>query len=255
MRSTTPPRRHKSCFHVTQPIDTHAVSRYLHIMSHVPSLRKSRIAFGSLSVFFFSSFLAIGCDQKTAPVEPGPEKIVAIETAPPPSVADTPANSAKEPEQPVASATAVRAPTTTTPPSQGQDTRPEPKSTASAAEEPKKGADASAASYSAWLQSAGPYEAGKQGALTVVLVAKDPYKCNDKYPYKFKLDPPGAGISYPQDTVRGMQVTPKRSTLSVPFVPAQAGPATVSGTLHFSVCTEERCLIEQAKLSVTVNVP
>ena len=135
MRSTTPPRRHKSCFHVTQPIDTHAVSRYLHIMSHVPSLRKSRIAFGSLSVFFFSSFLAIGCDQKTAPVEPGPEKIVAIETAPPPSVAATPANSAKEPEQPVASATSVRAPTTTTPPSQGPDPRHAPKSTASAAEE------------------------------------------------------------------------------------------------------------------------
>lgn len=120
--------------------------------------------------------------------------------------------------------------------------------------EAKKGSDVSGASFSAWLQTAGAYEVGKPGTVMAVLTARDPYKCNDKYPYKFKLDPPAAGVSYPQETVRGMQIAPKRSTMSIPFVPSQAGTATISGTLYFSVCTDERCLIEQSKLSVSVDV-
>jgi hypothetical protein len=120
--------------------------------------------------------------------------------------------------------------------------------------EAKKGSDVSGPSFSAWLQTAGAYEAGKPGTVTAVLTARDPYKCNDKYPYKFKFDPPAGGVSYPQETVRGMQIAPKRSTMSIPFVPSQAGAATISGTLYFSVCTDERCLIEQSKLSVSVDV-
>ncbi len=199
-----------------------------------------------------------GCDQKPAPAEsPTPDKVVAaVETK-----TDTPAAEAPIPTPPAASAEAPTAPSVTagvvakTDPAAKPDGKPaEVKPATSVASEPKKGADASAVSFTAWLQSSGAYEAGKQGSVTAVLVAKVPYKCNDKYPYKFKLDAPSAGVSYPQDVVRGMQVTPKRSTLTIPFVPSQAGPATVAGTLFFSVCTDERCLIEQTKLSVTVEV-
>jgi hypothetical protein len=203
--------------------------------------------------------VVVGCDQKPAPAEaPTPDKVVAtVETK-----TDTPAPEAPTPSaEPTASAEAPAAPSVTgavvakTDPAAKPDGKPaEVKPAASVESEPKKGADASAVSFTAWLQSSGAYGAGKQGTVTAVLVAKDPYKCNDKYPYKFKLDAPSAGVSYPQDVVRGMQVTPKRSTLTIPFVPSQAGPATVAGTLFFSVCTDERCLIEQTKLSVTVDV-
>ena len=117
-----------------------------------------------------------------------------------------------------------------------------------------KGADASSATYSAWLESSGTQQSGKPGSATVVLVAKSPYKCNDAYPYKFTVDKGSSGVTYPQDVVRGMQVSPTRSTMAIPYVPSAVGPATISGTLFFSVCTEERCLVEQAKLSITVDV-
>jgi hypothetical protein len=199
-----------------------------------------------------------GCDQKPAPAEsPTPDKVVAaVETktdTPAAEVPKPPAEPAVSAESPAPSVTAA-AVAKTDPAAKPEGKAAEVKPAASVASEPKKGADASAVSFTAWLQSSGAYEAGKQGSVTAVLVAKDPYKCNDKYPYKFKLDAPSGGVSYPQDVVRGMQVTPKRSTLTIPFVPSQAGPATVAGTLFFSVCTDERCLIEQTKLSVTVDV-
>ncbi len=200
--------------------------------------------------------LVAACDQKPAPTEaPTPDKVATVQTAAPAEVPTPPAVPVASEEAPPAAPSATAVAVAKTDPAPKPDGKPgEVKPAASAEPEPKKGADASAVSFTAWLQSSGGYEAGKQGSVTAVLVAKDPYKCNDKYPYKFKLDAPSAGVSYPQDVVRGMQVTPKRSTLTIPFVPSQAGPATVAGTLFFSVCTDERCLIEQTKLSVTVDV-
>ena len=51
-----------------------------------------------------------------------------------------------------------------------------------------------------------------------------------------------------------MQVTPERSVLRIPLQAANAGLAKVSGTLSFSVCTEERCLVEKRDLSVDLEV-
>jgi len=211
---------------------------------------------------------SFGCDQKAgtdqAPTADKPAETAPIATEPPASTAaasDTasPVESAAKadtpsPETPQPSATgdkdapvAVKAKPTADKPA---DTVVKPAESA----EPSKGSDVSAASFSTWLQSAGSYESGKPGTVTAVLVAKAPYKCNAKYPYKFKLDAPSGGISYPESTVRGMQVSPKRSSMSIPFLPTQAGKATISGQLSFSICTEERCVIEKRNLSVTVDV-
>jgi hypothetical protein len=94
---------------------------------------------------------------------------------------------------------------------------------------------------------------GQGASALVVLTAKDPYKCNDKYPYKFVLDAPSGGVSYPAQTVRGMSIADKRSSMSIPFSVGQAGAATIAGQLHFSICTAEKCLIEKRQLSVTVQ--
>lgn len=200
--------------------------------------------------------VAIGCDQKTTPA-PTPDPVSPALSAAVDTTADTTATAAAAASDPV-----VAEPSASGEQPKDGAKDPAPKDTGKAAAaaptssgaEPRKGADVSADSFSTWLQASGTYERGKQGNVTAVLVAKPPYKCNDKYPYKFNLDAPGAGVTYPESTVRGMQVTPKRSTMTIPFVPSQAGKATISGTLSFSICTEERCVIEKRPLSVTVDV-
>ena len=85
-------------------------------------------------------------------------------------------------------------------------------------------------------------------------MAKPPYHCNAEYPHKFKLGPAPAGLSYPEATVKGMQVTAERSVLAIPVQAQAPGKAKVSGTLSFSVCTEERCLVEKRELSLELDV-
>jgi hypothetical protein len=104
------------------------------------------------------------------------------------------------------------------------------------------------------LQTASPAKAGGPVQLEAVLVAKPPYHCNPEYPHKFKLNPAPAGLAYPEETVRGMKVTPERSTLAIPVNAQSAGKPTISGTLSFSVCTEERCMVEKRDLSVALDV-
>jgi len=95
---------------------------------------------------------------------------------------------------------------------------------------------------------------GESASASVVLSAKAPYHCNAKYPYKMALDGPSGGVSYPTNPVRGMSVSEKTASMAVPFSVSQKGKATVSGTLSFSVCTEDKCVIEKRPLSVTVDV-
>jgi hypothetical protein len=51
-----------------------------------------------------------------------------------------------------------------------------------------------------------------------------------------------------------MQVTAERSVLRIPVVAQSSGKATVTGTLHFSVCNEDRCLVEKRELSLNLEV-
>jgi hypothetical protein len=111
-------------------------------------------------------------------------------------------------------------------------------------------------SFNLWMQAAGKYKAGQQGAVQVVLVARGAFHCNDKYPYKFKLAPPPPGVSYPQAIVRneGLALTPARSVMTVPFVPSAPGEARIAGTFSFSVCSASSCQLETRDLSITVKV-
>jgi hypothetical protein len=108
--------------------------------------------------------------------------------------------------------------------------------------------------FSIWLQAASPIAAGAPATVEAVLVAKPPYHCNAEYPHKFKLGAAPAGLSYPEATVKGMKVTAERSVLSIPVQAQAPGKATVSGTLSFSVCTEERCLVEKRDLALNLEV-
>ncbi|MEY2929436.1 MAG: hypothetical protein RL033_185 [Pseudomonadota bacterium] len=117
-----------------------------------------------------------------------------------------------------------------------------------------QGAVVSEEPFSTWLQVASPAKAGAPLQLEAVLVAKPPYHCNPEYPHKFKLSSAPAGLAYPEETVRGAKVTPERTVLSIPANAQSSGKPTVAGTLSFSVCTEERCLVEKRELSVALDV-
>lgn len=95
--------------------------------------------------------------------------------------------------------------------------------------------------------------AGKSATARVVLDAVAPFHCNDKYPYKFTIEPT-PGVTYPSTTLKDMQIGERRSTMAVPFTVNEPGKKTLTGELSFSVCTDDKCLIEKQKLTVTVDV-
>jgi hypothetical protein len=120
--------------------------------------------------------------------------------------------------------------------------------------EPVKGPVVTEEPFQAWLQAVSPVAAGGPASVEAVLVANPPYHCNAEYPHKFKLGAAPPGLAYPEPIAKGMQVTPSRSVLKVPVQAQSAGKATVSGTLQFSVCDDERCLVEKKELSLNLEV-
>ncbi len=116
-----------------------------------------------------------------------------------------------------------------------------------------RGAAVSGEGFRAHLQSASKLQKGKPGSIQLVLEAVAPFHCNDKYPYKFTPSPT-PGVSYPGAVIKNMTVGEQRSTMNIPFTAGDAGEKQLSGEFAFSVCTDDKCLIEKQKLSITVNV-
>jgi hypothetical protein len=125
---------------------------------------------------------------------------------------------------------------------------------AKASGQPVQGAAVSEESFSIWLQAVSPVSAGSAATVEAVLVAKPPYHCNADYPHKFKLAAAPTGLTYPETTVKGAKVTPEKSVLPIVVQAQSPGKAKVSGTLSFSVCNEERCLVEKRDLAVELDV-
>jgi hypothetical protein len=49
-----------------------------------------------------------------------------------------------------------------------------------------------------------------------------------------------------------VKLEPARATLPIPFT-AEAGKHTVSGQLSFSVCTDDKCVIEKRELALEIE--
>lgn len=97
-------------------------------------------------------------------------------------------------------------------------------------------------------------KAGQAGAVEVVLLAKAPFHVNDKYPIKLKLKET-PGVKYSSLTIGkdAAKVENMKAVVPVSFTP-EAGKRTVAGTFSFSVCTEDKCLMEKQDLALEVNV-
>ena len=133
------------------------------------------------------------------------------------------------------------------------DRSPKYKATAPAAGKNIQGTKRSGDGFATWLEGTGPFVVGKNSSLRAVLASKKPYKCNEEYPYKLKLQAnPQLGLT--ESTIRGMKISGANAQLNIPVVPKTAGKTTLRGKLYFSVCTDDRCLIERQDISLALNV-
>jgi hypothetical protein len=127
---------------------------------------------------------------------------------------------------------------------------------APAAEAPATGAAKfSDAAFDLSLEPKGAAKAGQASALEVTLVAKAPYHVNDKYPIKLKLKET-PGVKYDNLVIGkdAAKVEAMKAVMPVSFTADGAGKRTVAGQFAFSVCTEDKCLMEKRDLLLDVNV-
>jgi hypothetical protein len=175
--------------------------------------------------------LAVGCSKESPPTAEQPK---------------SPVGATAQPE------VAAAAPASTAEPAAGI------KPTAA---EPAPGEPASArvsqvndANFELKIAPKGAYEAGKPAEAEIVLDAKPPFHVNDKYPYKFKLKE-AKGLTFPAPLVGkdAVKLEKARATMSVAFTPQSAGKHELGGQFSFSVCTDDKCLIEKRDLSLLVD--
>src|SRR5690606_18913365 len=97
-------------------------------------------------------------------------------------------------------------------------------------------------------------QAGVPLEFLVTLEAKGGYKVNDEYPLKFVVTQTAA-VKAEKSTVRKEdgKLEKTRAELPVRVTLNAPGEHQVGGKLSFSVCTDERCLIEKRDLMVTVR--
>jgi hypothetical protein len=98
-------------------------------------------------------------------------------------------------------------------------------------------------------------KAGQAGAVEVVLTAKAPFHVNDKYPIKLKLKET-PGVKYESLTIGkdAVKLEATKAVMPVSFTPDGAGKRTIAGQFAFSVCTEDKCLMEKRDLLLDVVV-
>jgi hypothetical protein len=124
------------------------------------------------------------------------------------------------------------------------------------------GSRAEGENYEIALEPPGAVRAGEAATARVVVKSRGPYHVNREYPMAFRPDA-GATARFDGDTVslrEGAEGTPCRDfpgescTVSAPlrFTAAASGETRLAGTVAFSVCNPERCLIEKVALSAAV---
>jgi hypothetical protein len=125
---------------------------------------------------------------------------------------------------------------------------------------PKVRADA----FEVSLASSGTYAAGAKGEVLVSLSARPGFHVNADYPVRF-TPAEGSAVTFAAPSMNLKESLtyvpcaehPEEScsaSTALSFTAGAAGPATVAGTLAFSVCNPEQCLIEKQPLALAVTV-
>jgi len=106
------------------------------------------------------------------------------------------------------------------------------------------------------LTLTGPSSAkvGESVKFVVTLSAKNGFKVNEEYPVKFR-PATVTGVVWAKEIVGkdDGQVEKSKVLLPVEVKLSQPGTFEVTGKLSFSVCTDDRCLIEKRDLGVSIT--
>jgi hypothetical protein len=159
-------------------------------------------------------------------------------------------------QAPPAAETTASAPASTAPAAPAENSAAAPAAADSAAAAPATPATSkySEANFDLALSPKGSYASGQAGEAEIVLSAKAPFHVNQNYPYKFKLkEAPGLKFASPVVGKDAVKLEPARATLPVAFTPETAGKHTLAGQLSFSVCTDDKCMIEKRELSLDID--
>jgi hypothetical protein len=131
-----------------------------------------------------------------------------------------------------------------------------PSTPSAAAESPPKGPLSSTLEEDAFgIEFSAPVnvKVGEPFAIALKLAAHGGYKVNQEYPIKFALD--GAQLTFDPAVLKKEQLTLelKKAELKGKATASAKGALTLHGKLSFSVCTDERCLIEKREVAVKVS--
>ena len=106
---------------------------------------------------------------------------------------------------------------------------------------------------------------GEPSQLTVAISARPGFKVNEEYPHHFKPEGGAAALKFEGQRIplgtKDAKTQPceknakEACTLHapLPFTATEAGAHKLSGTLSFSVCNENKCLIEKIPLALQVT--
>jgi hypothetical protein len=124
------------------------------------------------------------------------------------------------------------------------------------------GASADAPEYAVTLSAPSGAKAGVEAAATFAITAKGTFHVNPDYPLAFtpegsknaKFAGDKVKLSFGEKTPCAAKAEDACAvTVPLAVTPEQAGAATIAGTLAFSVCDPERCLIQKVPLEVALN--
>jgi hypothetical protein len=128
------------------------------------------------------------------------------------------------------------------------------------------GAQAASDTYEVALVPPAAAKPGAAATARVVVKAKGPYHVNREYPMAFRPDAAASTVAFDGAKVALNQAGAEKTACKdhpgeacavsspLPFTAKAAGDATLAGTVAFSVCNPERCLIEKVPLKATVAV-
>jgi hypothetical protein len=105
------------------------------------------------------------------------------------------------------------------------------------------------------IRQVGALTAGAAGSVEIQLSAKGGYHCNDKYPYKFRVDESeGVKFKAPVFTKEALTLEQMRATMKLDLTPETKGEKSIRGVFAFSLCSAERCLVEKRQLETKIAV-
>lgn len=99
-------------------------------------------------------------------------------------------------------------------------------------------------------------EVGKEGALRVVVSGKNGFKFNKDFPIKLELTAPPEGLSAPKLLLKrddGKLDADGKFTFLVPLLASKAGEFSLEATLKFSVCNDDKCVVQRQTLRAKVT--